>query len=92
MNEPAFGIKTVSDLTGPGQHTLRAWEARHEAVVADRTKTGRRAYSMDDVQRLISLKFSTDHGESISRIAHLDTHDLEQRAAVISAEGRENAV
>ncbi|MCH2190857.1 MAG: MerR family transcriptional regulator [Gammaproteobacteria bacterium] len=79
----SFGIRTVSQLTGVGQHTLRKWESRYKAVEVRRTETGRRVYSIGDVRRLSCLKYLVDQGETISRLASLSDDDLEQKYRMI---------
>ena len=64
-----YGIGAVSKMTGLTDHTIRVWERRYEAVVADRTDTGRRLYSEDDVEKLTLLKRLTDGGVGISQVA-----------------------
>ena len=64
-----YGIGAVARLTGLTDHTIRVWERRYEAVVAQRAKNGRRVYTPADVEKLGLLKRLTDQGLSIGRIA-----------------------
>ncbi len=74
-----YAIGAVSRLTGISTHTLRIWERRYGAVIADRTDTGRRVYSRDDVEKLGLLKILVDRGFSIGQIANLSVEELRER-------------
>lgn len=74
-----YGIGAVAKMTGLTDHTIRVWERRYEAIVADRTDTGRRLYSEDDVEKLTLLKRLTDHGVGISQVAGSTLDDLRTR-------------
>ena len=43
-------------MTGLTDHTIRVWERRYSAVVAERADNGRRQYSEQDVEKLGLLK------------------------------------
>ena len=75
-----YGIGAVARMTGLTDHTIRVWERRYEAVVADRAKNGRREYSEADVEKLSLLKRLTDDGIAISRIANHSVDELRERA------------
>ncbi len=74
-----YGIGTVARMTGLTDHTIRVWERRYEAVVAERADNGRRQYSEQDVEKLGLLKRLTDEGVSISQVATLDIEELRVR-------------
>ena len=67
-----YGIGAVAKLTGLTVHTIRVWERRYQAVVADRAPNGRRVYTAADIEKLRLLKTLTDQGLSISAIAGQD--------------------
>lgn len=71
-----FSIKAVSEATGLGVETLRAWERRYGVVVPARDSSGRRSYSADDVIRLRRLREATDRGHPIGRLAGLTDSEL----------------
>ncbi|MFT4860968.1 MAG: DNA-binding transcriptional MerR regulator [Pseudohongiellaceae bacterium] len=73
-----LGIAAVSQLTGISQHLLRSWERRYQAVDTERATNGRRMYSPNNVERLIMIKHLVDRGESVGKIAQLDTADLKE--------------
>jgi len=80
-----YGIGAVARLTGLTDHTIRVWERRYGAVVADRAPNGRRIYTLRDVEKLGLLKQLTDSGISIGTIANNDIEDLRERAEQINA-------
>lgn len=79
-----FGIGAVAKLTGLSDHTIRVWERRYEAVVAQRAPNGRRVYTTADIERLNLLKMLTDRGLSIGRIAGESTDELRRRVESIA--------
>ncbi len=74
-----YKIGAVSRITGIGSETLRAWERRYKAVTPQRTPSGDRNYSRDDVAKLLLLKSLVDAGISIGGIAGLDAEELKAR-------------
>ena len=74
-----YGIGAVARLTGLSDHTIRVWERRYGAVVAERAANGRRVYSPDDVEKLGLLKSLTDQGLSIGQIAGEEVAVLRER-------------
>ncbi|MEM7763998.1 MAG: MerR family transcriptional regulator [Pseudomonadota bacterium] len=74
-----YSIGAVARLTGISTHTLRIWERRYSAIVAERTDSGRRVYSKDDIEKLSLLKSLSDNGSSIGQIANLATEELKSR-------------
>lgn len=69
-------IRVVSRQTGLSAHLIRMWERRYKAVVPERTDTGHRVYSDEDIERLSLLKQATMAGESIGQIANLPRDEL----------------
>ncbi len=80
-----YGIGAVARLTGLTDHTIRVWERRYGAVVAQRAANGRRVYGPGDVEKLGLLKRLTDQGLSIGQIAAESLEVLRERAQSISA-------
>ncbi len=78
-NEHRYGIGAVAKLTGLTDHTIRVWERRYSAVVAQRTANGRRLYAPADVEKLGLLKRLTDQGLSIGQIASESLPALRER-------------
>lgn len=83
-NKDSFGIGAVAKLTGLTDHTIRVWERRYEAVVAERAANGRRVYTSADVEKLRLLKLLTDKGISISQIAGDPIDELRWRLESMS--------
>lgn len=78
-DKETFGIGAVAKLTGLTDHTIRVWERRYDAVVAERAPNGRRVYTGTDVEKLRLLKLLTDKGISISHIAGDSIAELRDR-------------
>ncbi len=78
--EELYGIGAVAKLTGLTDHTIRVWERRYAAVVAQRASNGRRVYKPADVEKLGLLKRLTDQGLSIGQIADYSVDELRARA------------
>lgn len=74
-----YGIGAVAKMTGLTDHTIRVWERRYSAVVADRARNGRREYLESDVEKLMLLKRLTDDGIAISKIASHTISELRER-------------
>ncbi len=79
-----YGIGAVARLTGLTDHTIRVWERRYNAVIADRAPNGRRAYTPADVEKLGLLKRLTDAGIGISQIANDNIDELRARVEDMS--------
>ncbi len=79
-SEHRYGIGAVAKLTGLTDHTIRVWERRYGAIVAQRAANGRRMYSPADVEKLGLLKRLTEQGLSIGQIAGDDVDELRERA------------
>ncbi len=83
-------IAVVSRRTGLTQLVLRAWERRYNAIVPERTDTGRRRYSDQDIQKLTLLKFLTDNGHRIGDIANLNIDQLQKLFRDLGGPGANN--
>lgn len=68
---PMFNLKAVVQETGLKPDTLRAWERRYGLPVPQRTDSGHRLYSQNDIQLLKWLIARQDEGMSISRAVEL---------------------
>ena len=79
-SENHYGIGAVAKLTGLTDHTIRVWERRYGAIVAQRAPNGRRMYSPADVEKLGLLKRLTEQGLSIGQIAGDSISKLRERA------------
>ncbi len=81
MNGDNLSVKTMTQLTGLNEHTLRAWERRYGAVRPKRGDNGRRVYSRHDVERLRTMTTLVERGFSIGRIATLGDVELAELLA-----------
>jgi MerR family transcriptional regulator, light-induced transcriptional regulator len=78
---PRHPIRVVARRTGLTPEVIRVWEKRYGVVEPQRTDSGRRRYTDDDVERLRLLNQATEAGRRISQVAELSTGEL--RAMVV---------
>lgn len=71
-----LSIGAVARMTGLSEFTLRAWERRYEGLRPKRLKSGRRVYSLAEVEKLNLLGKLTASGISVSDIIGLETAAL----------------
>lgn len=64
-----FPIRVLSEKTGVGTSTLRAWERRFGLLEPERTPKGHRLYSADDIRHVERILTLLDEGHSLSVIA-----------------------
>ena len=83
---PLYNIKAVVQATGISSSTLRAWERRYHMVSPQRSESGYRLYSDQDIAVIHWLKTQVDNGMAISQAVSW----LEQIA--VKAGGRNAAV
>lgn len=81
MND--FNILAASIMSGVSVHQIRAWEKRYQAVIPSRLNNNFRSYSQENIVRLKLLGELTKHGISISKIAKLDTSELQKQFDVL---------
>ncbi|HXM57506.1 MAG TPA: MerR family transcriptional regulator [Candidatus Dormibacteraeota bacterium] len=75
MTDIAFAIGEVAAMLGVSPHTIRAWERRHLVVRPQRTITGQRRYTYDDIELLRQMK----HERHV--------HGFTMRMAALAAQG-----
>lgn len=72
MRSIVYSIKQVVEMLDIPSVTLRAWENRYQAVVPERTESGYRLYSQENIEDLRWLKEQTDkQGVSISHAVRM---------------------
>ena len=87
-------IGVVARRTAIPPDLLRAWEKRYSAVEPARTRTGRRLYSDDDIERLRHMRTLVEGRRRISDVARLSLLELialvkeDEREAVVPARPR----
>ena len=64
-----FPIRVLSEKTGVGTSTLRAWERRYGLLKPERTPKGHRLYSADDMHHVERILTLLDEGHSLPVIA-----------------------
>ena len=67
--EERLPIRRLSQRTGVGASTLRAWERRYGLLRPERTPKGHRLYSIDDVHRVERILTLLGEGHSLPAIA-----------------------
>lgn len=67
--EPIFPIRVVAEMTGVAPATLRAWERRYGRPRPQRTESGHRLYSQQDVAAIRELRSRADAGEPLAHAA-----------------------
>jgi DNA-binding transcriptional MerR regulator len=70
-----YPISAAAKLTGIPLDTLRAWERRYSAVVPVRTARGR-AYTQQQIERLLLLREAVAQGHSIGQVAAIPDRKL----------------
>lgn len=83
MKSTGLNIKAVSQLSGVSVHTIRAWEKRYQAVSPERSQTGRRLYSLNEVERIRLLMKAVSQGCTISQVAALSNVELRSRVRIL---------
>ena len=73
---PLYRIGAVSKLVSVPVTTLRIWETRYQAFTPTKTHGQHRLYGQDDVLRATLIKQLSELGHSVSRIAVLDSAQL----------------
>lgn len=71
-----FSIKDLENLSGIKAHTIRIWEKRYNMLEPDRTASNIRYYNLENLKKLLNVKYLYNKGEKISKIASLDNEGL----------------
>lgn len=66
-----FPIRVLSEKTGIGTSTLRAWERRYGLLHPARTPKGHRLYSAQDVQHVLKIIDLLNDGHTLPAIAQM---------------------
>lgn len=81
-----FSIKDLENLSGIKAHTLRIWEKRYQIFNPSRTETNIRLYSLDELQKLLSISFLNGYGYKISRVAEYSESELNKLVKQVYSE------
>jgi len=87
-----YSIKDLEKISGIKAHTIRIWERRYALVQPSRTSTNIRYYSDDDLKKLLNISILNQNGFKISKIAHLNDHQLRDRVLDLCLDARNNSV
>ncbi len=74
-----YKIGAVERASGVPAVTIRMWERRYEALTPERTESGGRLYTREQIERLSKLRALVNAGHAISTIASLDDNELDER-------------
>lgn len=90
-SKESFSIRQVIEITGLSEFTLRGWENRYHAFSPQRTDTGRRLYSLQDIEkaRLLDELIASDY--RISDIAPLSLAELKKLITTTKPEDLQKA-
>ncbi len=77
-----LSIGAVSKLTQIPAHTLRKWESRHGIATPERTPTGRRVYTQEQVELLKLIKQLMASGHALSHLSGLGPAELQELAGM----------
>ena len=77
-SEARLKIGAVANLTGLSAHNLRKWEERYGAVKPQRTESGERLYTREDVRRLVLIRRLSSAGVPIGEVAKASLAELEE--------------
>jgi MerR family transcriptional regulator, light-induced transcriptional regulator len=76
-----YEVGAVAKISGLSPHTIRTWERRDFIRAANRSTTGRRRYTKEQVNRLVLYRQLTHLGDSISALSQLTMDELSVRLA-----------
>lgn len=82
-NVPVYSISSVAKMLGIPVATLRTWEDRYGLVVPDRTPSGHRIYSRQQIGALEFVKMQMDQGLSAA-----DAHRLLRERGPVPARAK----
>lgn len=80
-----IGMAEALSTSGLNKLLLHAWERRYGVTPAERSPSGRRFYTPDQVERLRLLKSCSDGGYRIGNLVNLDTETLSQIEGELNA-------
>jgi DNA-binding transcriptional MerR regulator len=84
LREPRmFSIGAVTRMTGISEATLRVWERRYHFPHTERTPSGHRLYSQEDVQQVQWVKLRIDEGMRTGQAIRARQHT--HRATAVTA-------
>ena len=86
-----YSIKDLSDISGVNKITLRSWETRHNFLVAKRTSTNIRQYTVEQLLCAVNTSALISTGLKISVICKLSCEKISEMVdAKFHSEGAQN--
>ncbi len=74
-----YSIKELERLSGIRAHTIRMWEKRYRLIDPQRSSSRVRAYSDEDLKKIINVSLLNNHGIKISLIARMSDGELKEK-------------
>ncbi|PWI32649.1 helix-turn-helix-type transcriptional regulator [Vibrio albus] len=87
-----YAIRDVSEMTGIKPVTLRAWQRRYGLIQPQRTETGHRMYSEENLERIRDIQGWLAKGVSIGKVKALLENERQAESNIVSDELEETAV
>ncbi len=87
-----YSIKELERLSGIRAHTIRIWEKRHGLIRPERTRTGIRVYSDEDLKTIINVSMLNGHGIKISAIAGMSGEEMKEKVIELSESSRHHGI
>ena len=86
-----YSIKDLSDISGVNKITLRSWETRHNFLVAKRTSTNIRQYTVEQLLCAVNTSALISTGLKISVICKLNLEKISEMVDTkFHSEGAQN--
>ncbi len=83
----SYSIRDLERLSQVKAHTIRIWEKRYGLLRPERSATNIRAYSDDDLRRLLNVSLLNERGVKISHIARLSEAEMKVRILELESLG-----
>lgn len=87
-----YSIKELERLSGIRAHTIRIWEKRHGLIRPERTRSGVRVYSDEDLKAIINIAMLNGHGIKISAIAGMSGEEMKEKVIELSESSRHSGI
>lgn len=83
MIQERFNIKTIESLSGIKIPTIRTWEKRYSILKPNRTETGVRLYTTEEVSHFLNIVYLNKNGWKISNISKLSKKEIQYHVNTI---------
>ena len=78
-----YSIKDLEALSKVKSHTIRIWEKRYGIFSPGRSQTNIRYYSNDDLKKILNIRFLTQNGFRISKIAEMSADEIHRKVQAL---------